>query len=176
MKAIFDLSKEYGFAIVEDASHCIGGEYKGRKIGSCEYSHACVFSFHPVKIMTTGEGGALLTNNPELYKKFALLRSHGITRDESMFVKESHGGWYYEQIDLGPNYRMTDIQAALGSSQLSKLDKFIEKRRALAARYDALFADVSEIRPYQLPDSNSSWHLYVVRVEPENRVSVYIGL
>lgn len=176
MKAIFDLSKEYGFAIVEDASHCIGGEYKGRKIGSCEYSHACVFSFHPVKIMTTGEGGAVLTNNPELYKKFALLRSHGITRDESMFVKESHGGWYYEQIDLGPNYRMTDIQAALGSSQLSKLDKFIEKRRALAARYDALFADVSEIRPYQLPDSNSSWHLYVVRVEPEKRLSVYNGL
>jgi UDP-4-amino-4,6-dideoxy-N-acetyl-beta-L-altrosamine transaminase len=176
MEAISLLAKEYGFAIVEDASHCIGGDYKNNKIGSCEYSDACVFSFHPVKIMTTGEGGAVTTNRDDLNQKFHLLRSHGITRDEGLFEKTNEGGWYYEQVDLAPNYRITDIQAALGLTQLNKVDKFIARRRELASRYNTLYEDVPNIRPYQLPDSNSSWHLYVIQVPAKRRKQIYDSL
>lgn len=164
MAAIATLAHEYGFKIIEDASHCIGAQYKGKKIGSCDYSDFCVFSFHPVKIITTGEGGAVTTRNPDLYKRLVLLRSHGITREESMFEGKSHGAWYYEQLGLSTNYRMTDMQAALGRSQLSRLDQFITRRREIAARYDALFSDFDSMRPHQIPEAESSWHLYVVQV------------
>lgn len=176
MESIARLSKEYGFAVIEDASHCIGGDYKNNKMGSCEYSDICVFSFHPVKIITTGEGGAVTTNNEQLYKKLNLLRTHGITREETLFQKPNEGGWYYEQIDLAPNYRITDIQAALGLSQMSKLDQFILRRRELAQRYNHLFADVEHITPHQAKDTNSSWHLYVIRVPAVRRKEIYDGL
>lgn len=176
MEAIAHLAKEYGFSVIEDASHCIGADYKDSKIGSCHFSDACVFSFHPVKIMTTGEGGAITTKRIDLYNKFNLFRSHGITRDESLFQKSNEGGWYYEQVDLAPNYRITDIQAALGLSQLGKLDMFIERRRQLAARYNELFANVSHIIPEQAKETNSSWHLYVICVPAEQRKNIYDSL
>ena len=137
MKSIYKLSKEYGFRIIEDASHAIGGKYLGEPIGNCEYSDITVFSFHPVKIITTGEGGAAVTNNPKLAKQMKLLSSHGITRDvKDMRVSEPPGPWYYEQIDLGFNYRMTDINAALGLSQMKRLDEYISKRHLIARYYD----------------------------------------
>ena len=129
MKSIYDLSKQYKFKIIEDASHAIGAEYKNKKVGSCEYSDISVFSFHPVKIITTGEGGLACTNNKNIAKKLNILRSHGITRDRDFMENEPHGDWYYEQLDLGLNYRITDIQAALGISQLKRLDQFIQKKK-----------------------------------------------
>lgn len=162
MEKIQQLSKRYGFKIIEDASHAIGGKYKGEPIGNCRYSDITVFSFHPVKIITTGEGGMCLTNDEELYVKMYRLRSHGITRDIAQMVKDPDGPWYYEQIELGFNYRMPDILAALGASQHNRLHEFIEKRHSLAKRYDQLLADKPVTIPWQHPDSYSAFHLYVV--------------
>src|ERR1700690_1734137 len=136
MAPIADLARRFGIVVIEDASHAIGGHYRETTIGSCSFSEMTVFSFHPVKIITTGEGGMILTNRQDLYEKLVRLRSHGITRDPKLMQGESHGPWYYQQIELGFNFRMTDIQAALGTSQISQLEKFIERRRALAGRYN----------------------------------------
>ncbi|KAA1152439.1 UDP-4-amino-4,6-dideoxy-N-acetyl-beta-L-altrosamine transaminase [Pseudoalteromonas sp. FUC4] len=164
MKAIHALSIEYGFKVIEDASHAIGGRYLEQPIGSCEYSDITVFSFHPVKIVTTAEGGAALTNSKALAEKMALYRSHGITRDEVLMENASHGGWYYEQVDLGFNYRMTELQAALGVSQMSRLSEFVTARHELAVRYYDKLASLSIILPYQLPNTYSGLHLYVIRL------------
>lgn len=165
MAKIKELAGKYHFTIIEDASHCIGGDYKGTKIGSCKYSDMTVFSFHPVKIITTGEGGMVLTNNEELYDKLVLYRSHGITRNKGLMENESDGSWYYEQVDLGFNYRMTDMQAALGVSQMKRLNAFVEKRRYLAKRYNKLLQDLPIKLPIKLKDVSSTWHLYVIRYE-----------
>jgi len=164
MKAIFKLSQRYGFKIIEDASHAIGGKYKARYIGGCHYSDITIFSFHPVKIITTGEGGMALTNNNELANKMELLRSHGITRDQAQMTQESAGPWYYQQIDLGFNYRMTDIQAALGASQINRLDSYIASRHALAERYNEKLSDLPVVLPWQNPECHSAYHLYIIRL------------
>ncbi|WP_024589833.1 MULTISPECIES: UDP-4-amino-4,6-dideoxy-N-acetyl-beta-L-altrosamine transaminase [unclassified Pseudoalteromonas] len=164
MKAIHALSIEYGFKVIEDASHAIGGRYLELPIGSCEYSDITVFSFHPVKIVTTAEGGAALTNSKALADKMALYRSHGITRDEALMENASHGGWYYEQVDLGFNYRMTELQAALGVSQMSRLSEFVSARHELAVRYYDKLASLPIVLPYQLPNTYSGLHLYVIRL------------
>jgi UDP-4-amino-4,6-dideoxy-N-acetyl-beta-L-altrosamine transaminase len=169
MKAIYALSKEYGFKIIEDASHAIGGKYLNEPIGNCKYSDITVFSFHPVKIITTGEGGMALTNNPELEKHMSLLRSHGITRNANRMTHEADGEWYYQQVDLGFNYRMTDMQAALGLSQLDRLDDYVLRRHELAGRYDELLKDFPLSAPYQCNDSYSAFHLYIVRLEDGNK-------
>ncbi len=165
MKKISELGKKYGFRIIEDASHCIGGFYDGKPIGSCKYSDITVFSFHPVKIITTGEGGIAMTNSDELGQKLGLFRSHGITRDSDLMTKESEGPWYYQQIELGYNYRMTDIQAALGLSQIQRLSIFIEKRHELAKRYNNLLKELPLKLPFQHPDTHSSFHLYIIRLD-----------
>lgn len=165
MKRIHELSLEYGFTILEDASHAIGADYLGKKVGSCAYSDMAVFSFHPVKIITTGEGGMVLTNNEELYKKLCLYRSHGITRDASLMTHDTDGPWYYQQIDLGYNYRMTELQAALGISQMDRLDEFVNRRRYLVKRYNQLLHDLPVVTPQVLEGANPSWHLYMVRVD-----------
>ncbi|KFN47914.1 hypothetical protein N790_07125 [Arenimonas malthae CC-JY-1] len=164
MDAIHRLGQRYGFRIIEDASHAIGGKYRGEFIGGGRYSDITIFSFHPVKIVTTGEGGMAVTNDDGLAARMALLRSHGITRNPDQFEGESQGPWYYEQIDLGFNYRMTDLQAALGVSQMTRLDEYVATRNELAAEYDALFADIAVTRPWQHPDSYSGRHLYVIRL------------
>jgi UDP-4-amino-4,6-dideoxy-N-acetyl-beta-L-altrosamine transaminase len=164
MEKIADLSQQYGFHVLEDASHAIGGKYQGKAIGGCEYSDLAVFSFHPVKIITTGEGGMVLTNREDLSEKLLRLRSHGITRNSELMQGESHGAWYYQQLELGFNYRMTDIQAALGASQMQRLDEFIARRQFLAQRYNHLLKDLPITLPYQHPDTESSWHLYVIRL------------
>ncbi|MEG6616511.1 UDP-4-amino-4,6-dideoxy-N-acetyl-beta-L-altrosamine transaminase [Peptococcaceae bacterium 1198_IL3148] len=163
MERIAELSKHYGFIVLEDASHAIGGSYKNRKIGSCYFSDMTVFSFHPVKIITTGEGGMVLTNQEELYNKLIRLRTHGITRDYD-FMNEYHGPWYYQQIELGYNYRITDIQAALGLSQLKRLDEFVERRHMLAERYTKYLKELPLVLPWQHPDNYSAFHLYVIRL------------
>ncbi|OLQ86164.1 UDP-4-amino-4,6-dideoxy-N-acetyl-beta-L-altrosamine transaminase [Vibrio panuliri] len=165
MQKIAKLAKEYDFKVIEDASHAIGGKYQGLPIGSCKYSDITVFSFHPVKIVTTAEGGAVMTNQKALSDKMALLRSHGITRDPEQFEGESHGGWYYQQIDLGFNYRMTELQAALGVSQMKRLDDFITARHHLAKRYDELLKPLPVVLPYQLDNTYSGLHLYVIRLQ-----------
>lgn len=165
MAAIGKLAKEYGFKLIEDASHAIGGRYQEQPIGNCEYSDITVFSFHPVKIVTTAEGGAALTNNKELADKMALLRSHGITRDPELMRGESHGGWYYQQIDLGFNYRMTELQAALGVSQMKRLNEFVSARHELARGYYTKLDNLPVILPYQLPDTYSGLHLFVIRLK-----------
>jgi UDP-4-amino-4,6-dideoxy-N-acetyl-beta-L-altrosamine transaminase len=165
MAGIYDLSQRYGFKIIEDASHAIGGKYRGEPIGNCRYSNITVFSFHPVKIITTGEGGMAVTNDKELAKRMQLLRSHGITRDVNEMTRAPDGPWYYQQIDLGYNYRMTDLQAALGLSQMQRLDEFVAKRHAIAKRYDQLLADLPVITPWQHADSYSGLHLYVIRLK-----------
>jgi UDP-4-amino-4,6-dideoxy-N-acetyl-beta-L-altrosamine transaminase len=164
MEQISSLAQEYGFLTIEDASHAIGGSYQNHKIGCCRYSDMTVLSFHPVKIITTGEGGMVLTNRTDLYEKLLVLRSHGITRDEALMTEASHGPWYYQQIDLGYNYRMTDIQAALGISQLTRIDEFVKRRHAIAGKYDAAFLDTPLITPWQHQDSYSACHLYVIRI------------
>ena len=164
MEAIGALAEEYSFRVIEDASHAIGGSYRGQKIGCCEHSDMTVFSFHPAKNLTTGEGGAVVTNDPVLHDAVALLRTHGITRDPSRMKRESHGGWYYEQVDLGLNYRITDVQAVLGLSQLERLDQFIELRHAAAARYDRALADMPVVTPWRDPSGHSGLHLYVIRL------------
>jgi UDP-4-amino-4,6-dideoxy-N-acetyl-beta-L-altrosamine transaminase len=165
MQAIHALSQRYGFKIIEDASHAIGGKYKGELIGNCCYSDITVFSFHPVKIITTAEGGMALTNDFQLADRMALLRSHGITRDPGQMTQEPDGPWYYQQIDLGFNYRMTELQAALGVSQMQRLDEFVSRRHAIAKRYNELLVDFPVTIPWQHPDSYSGLHLYVIRLQ-----------
>jgi UDP-4-amino-4,6-dideoxy-N-acetyl-beta-L-altrosamine transaminase len=162
---IWSLAQEFGFKVLEDASHAIGAKRNGEPVGSCRWSHATVFSFHPVKIITAGEGGAVLTNDALLCQQMQLLRSHGITRDSQLLRMDGVApGWHYEQQQLGFNYRMTDIQAALGLSQLQRLPAFVDQRRALAQRYDALLRHFPVQRPWVAPLNDSAWHLYVVRV------------
>jgi UDP-4-amino-4,6-dideoxy-N-acetyl-beta-L-altrosamine transaminase len=163
MALIADLAEEYGFRVIEDAAHAIGGSYRDYPIGSCRYSAITVFSFHPVKIITTGEGGMLLTNDAGLYRRLSRMRSHGIVRTTELI--ESVGAWSYQQIDLGYNYRMTDIQAALGYSQLQRIEEFLARRRFLASRYGRLLQGSLLELPWQHPDTNSAWHLYVVRLK-----------
>ncbi|MBZ0104045.1 MAG: UDP-4-amino-4,6-dideoxy-N-acetyl-beta-L-altrosamine transaminase [Sulfuricella denitrificans] len=165
MEAIAALSRRYGFSVIEDAAHAIGASYRKRPIGSCEFSDMAVFSFHPVKIITTGEGGMILTNREDHYEKLKRLRSHGITRDARFMQGDIHGPWYYQQIELGYNYRMTDIQAALGASQMTRLDEFVQRRHELAARYQTLLQDLPLTLPWQHPDTRSSFHLYVIRLQ-----------
>lgn len=165
MEVIGELAKEYGFTIIEDASHAIGGKYKGKKVGCCEYSDMTVFSFHPAKIITTAEGGMVLTNKRELYEKLIQFRSHGITRNPEFMDEEPHGAWYYQQISLGYNYRMTDLQAALGISQLKRIEEFIIRRRQLVKRYNESLKDLPLILPFQHPDTDSAWHLYVIQLD-----------
>jgi UDP-4-amino-4,6-dideoxy-N-acetyl-beta-L-altrosamine transaminase len=167
MAAIHALSKQYGFHIIEDASHAIGARYQGEPIGNCRYSDIVVFSFHPVKIITTGEGGMALTNNEQLVAKLRLLRTHGITHDSDIMAYSLPGPWYYEQLELGFNYRMTDLQAALGLSQMARLDAFVARRHELATQYDRKFANLAVITPWQHPDSYSSFHLYVIQLQLE---------
>jgi len=165
MAGIYALSRRYGFKIIEDASHAIGGKYEGQPIGNTRYSDITIFSFHPVKIITTAEGGMALTNNVLLAKRMQLLRNHGITRDASDMTHMPDGPWYYQQIDLGFNYRMTDLQAALGLSQMQRLEEFVKKRHAIAERYDVLLADLPVITPWQHPSTYSALHLYVIRLK-----------
>lgn len=164
LQAIHDLAQEYDFKIIEDASHAIGAEYRGEPVGSGRYSDITVFSFHPVKIITTAEGGMALTNNAPWAEKMALLRSHGITRDSERMTRSGDGPWYYEQVALGFNYRMTELQAALGVSQLARLDQYVTRRHQLAQRYDELLGSLPVVLPWRDHDSRSSVHLYVVRV------------
>lgn len=173
MDKIHKLSIEYGFKIIEDASHAIGGKYKGEPIGNCKYSDITVFSFHPVKIVTTAEGGTCSTNSDELNEKINLLRTHGITRDEHIMVNESHGPWYYEQVGLGFNYRMTDIQAALGYSQLDRLDTYISKRHEISNLYRKLLSSLDVKLPHQLNECYNSYHLFVVQVQEEKRKEIF---
>lgn len=168
MQAIHKLSEQYGFKIIEDACHAIGGEYQQKKIGSCQYSDITVFSFHPVKIITTGEGGACVTNDKVLAEKMKLYRTHGITRNEEEMTTASEGGWYYQQKVLGFNYRITDIQCALGSSQLKRVDKYVEKREEIATTYNRELSHLPLVLPSQMGNARSAWHLYVVQVLPEN--------
>lgn len=164
MAAIHALSQKYGFKIIEDASHAIGGMYKGEPIGNNRYSDITVFSFHPVKIITTAEGGMVLTNNDDLSTRLGLLRSHGITRDPAQMTQPMDGPWFYQQVALGYNYRMTDLQASLGVSQMTRLDQYVARRHAIAARYNKVLADLPIILPWQNSDSYSAYHLYVIRL------------
>lgn len=166
MEEIKQLSLKYGFKIIEDASHAIGGTYLNYPIGSCQFSDITVFSFHPVKIITTAEGGMALTNSDDLAEKMTLLRSHGITRDTNKMTHEPDGAWYYQQIALGYNYRMTELQAALGLSQLSRLSEFVAKRHEIACSYNALLSELPVYRPYfETEKSHSGLHLYVIRLK-----------
>jgi UDP-4-amino-4,6-dideoxy-N-acetyl-beta-L-altrosamine transaminase len=165
MKKIHSLGKEYGFKIIEDASHAIGGKYLGRPIGGCQYSDITVFSFHPVKIITTAEGGLATTNDEKLAERMQLFRNHGITRDVKLMTRLSEGDWYYQQVDLGYNYRMTELQAALGVSQFQRLDEFIARRHVLYERYDSLLGDLPVIKPHQKKDNYSALHLYPIQID-----------
>lgn len=165
MRAIHALSKEYGFKIIEDASHAIGGKYLNEPIGNCRYSDITVFSFHPVKIVTSAEGGMAITNDDRLAEKLTLLRSHGITRTPSLMTKPMEGSWYYQQVDLGFNYRMTDLQGALGASQMARLAHYVARRHELANRYDKLLDGLPVITPWQEKESYSAYHLYVIRLK-----------
>ena len=178
MQAIHTLSQQYGFRIIEDASHALGGCYQGAPIGNGRYSDITVFSFHPVKIIAAGEGGMALTNNTELDEKMRLLRNHGITRDPAKMVGESQGECYYQQIELGYNYRMTDIQAALGTSQMTRLDEFIQRRHAIAHRYNDTLGALPLTIPWQHPDAYSAFHLYPIRVlgQQKRRQKILGGL
>ncbi|MGE8151607.1 UDP-4-amino-4,6-dideoxy-N-acetyl-beta-L-altrosamine transaminase [Pseudomonas vancouverensis] len=165
MRRIAELAERYEFTVIEDASHAAGAYYAGRPVGCGEFAAMTVFSFHPVKIITSAEGGMVMTNSAELAERLQRLRSHGMTRDPQQMTGPSHGPWYYEQTELGFNYRITDLQAALGLSQLNKLEAFIERRRTLAARYDRLLAYLPLTLPSAQPEAESSWHLYVVRLQ-----------
>jgi UDP-4-amino-4,6-dideoxy-N-acetyl-beta-L-altrosamine transaminase len=180
MREIKRLSERYGFRIIEDASHAIGADYLAEPVGSCRYSDICIFSFHPVKIITTGEGGAALTNDATLAQRMRSLRSHGVTRDPDSWNGAGDGDWYYEQQQLGFNYRMTDIQAALGCSQMKRLRAFVGRRRQIAAQYDAALDHALLVRPWQHADTASCYHLYPVRItaqdERRNRRTVFEGM
>ena len=166
MEAIHALAQHYGFRVIEDAAHAVGGRYKGEPIGNCQYSDITVFSFHPVKIITTGEGGMALTSDAQLATRLRLFRSHGITSDAAdMHPRPPDELWNYQQIDLGFNYRMTDIHAALGSSQMQWIDEFVAKRHTIARRYDEMLADMPIVTPWQHPDCYSSYPLYVIRLK-----------
>lgn len=165
MRAIGMLANDYGFSVIEDASHGIGGRYLDGRIGSCTYSSITVFSFHPVKIVTTGEGGMAVTNDPELADQMRLLRSHGITRDQKKMQERSHGPWYYQQIALGFNYRMTDIQAALGASQMQRIDGYVQSRHKVAQRYSEQLVELPIILPWQSPETYSAYHLYPIQID-----------
>jgi len=165
MAAIGALAQRFGFKVIEDASHAIGGSYAGQKIGTCAHSDITVFSFHPVKIVTTAEGGMAMTKCVDLATRMELFRSHGITRDPALMTNEAEGAWYYQQIELGYNYRLTDLQAALGISQVTRLDEFVTKRHALADRYDALLADLPLTLPTRAQGNLSGLHLYPVRLQ-----------
>lgn len=173
MAAIGALADEFGVRVVEDASHAIGGWYGKRPVGACQHSDIAVFSFHPVKIVTSAEGGAATTQDPELARRMLLFRSHGVTRDETLYEGESHGGWYYQQVELGLNYRMTDLQAALGLAQMTRLGEYVARRNALAERYDALLGDLPLDRPGRLEQAYSAFHLYVIRVDASRRRQVF---
>lgn len=168
MQAIHALAQKYGFKVIEDASHAIGGKYQGEPIGNCLYADITVFSFHPVKIITTAEGGMCLTNNAELANKMALFRSHGITRDPAQMTRGPYGPWYYQQIELGYNYRMTELQAALGVNQMMRLDSYVSRRHQLARRYDELLVSLPVTIPWQHPDSYSGLHLYPILLQLDN--------
>lgn len=174
MDEIHAIARKHNIIVIEDAAHALGADYKGRKIGSI--SDMTTFSFHPVKHITTGEGGMITTNNKELYDRLVLFRSHGITRDES-FLEKNEGGWYYEQLGLGYNYRITDIQCALGISQMKKIDRFVERRREIAKRYDEAFKSMEGIvTPKQEEGCNNSWHLYVIQIRNKKRKEVFDAL
>jgi len=162
MAAIGALARRYGFRVIEDASHAIGGTYRGAPIGNCSHSDITVFSFHPVKIITTGEGGLATTNDPALARRMGLLRSHGITRDAGEMTREPDGPWYYQQVALGFNYRMTDIQAALGRSQLLRIDEWVARRHQIADAYDRDLAALPVTTPFRSPEGRSALHLYVI--------------
>ena len=164
MKAIHDLALKYNFKVIEDASHAIGGKYQNEFIGNCRYSDITVFSFHPVKIITTAEGGMALTNDDSLAQEMNLYRSHGVTRDQSLMTHEPDGPWYYQQVALGYNYRMTELQGALGITQMQRLDQFVSQRHVLAKRYNELLSELPLTLPWQHPDSYSGLHLYVIRL------------
>lgn len=171
MDAIHSIAREHGLIVIEDGAHALGSVYKGKKVGSM--SDMTTFSFHPVKPITTGEGGMILTDNEDFYKKMILFRSHGITRDDSMMTRND-GPWFYQQFDLGYNYRITDIQCALGCSQMKKLDRFLARRKEIVAHYNEAFADCDNIiTPYQLSDTESGWHLYIVQVKNCDRRQVF---
>lgn len=165
VKSIKKLADEYHFKIIEDACHAIGGEYRGKPIGNCQYSDISVFSFHPVKIITTAEGGMATTNDAEIFENMRLFRNHGITRDEKQMTKEPDGPWYYQQIGLGYNYRMTDVQAALGISQLERLKDYVKKRNDIADLYDELLDGLPVVTPSRIEDGVSSFHLYVILIK-----------
>ncbi|WBQ14338.1 UDP-4-amino-4,6-dideoxy-N-acetyl-beta-L-altrosamine transaminase [Hyphomonadaceae bacterium BL14] len=169
MARIADLARAHGVRIIEDASHSIGAAYLGRPVGSCTHSDITVFSFHPVKIITTAEGGMALTNDASLAGRMELLRSHGITRQAELMTHVSDGPWYYQQLELGWNYRMTEMQAALGLSQIERLDAFIARRRALADAYDDALAGLPLRRPGRQHGADSSWHLYIIRLDDPAR-------
>lgn len=171
MDAIHSIAREHGLIVIEDGAHALGSVYKGKKVGSM--SDMTTFSFHPVKPITTGEGGMIVTDKEDFYKKMVLFRSHGITRDDSMMTRND-GPWFYQQFDLGYNYRITDIQCALGCSQMKKLDRFLARRKEIVARYNEAFVDCDNIiTPYQLSDTESGWHLYIVQVKNCDRRQVF---
>jgi UDP-4-amino-4,6-dideoxy-N-acetyl-beta-L-altrosamine transaminase len=167
MRKIYSLGQEYGFKIIEDASHAIGGKYLDQPIGGCQYSDITVFSFHPVKIITTAEGGLATTNDERLLERMQLFRSHGVTRDPELMTKKSEGGWYYQQVELGFNYRMTELQAALGVSQMERLDEFVALRHEHQKRYDELLKNLPIIIPYQDLNSYSALHLYPIQIQTD---------
>lgn len=176
MSAIAELARRYQFRVIEDASHAIGGKYRNGLVGNCRYSDITIFSFHPVKIVTTAEGGMALTNDETLAAKMSLLRSHGITRDPTLMDQEADGPWYYQQTELGFNYRMTEMQAALGVSQMDRIETYVARRHAIARRYDALLQDIPVVRPIQTADAYSAYHLYPVRVPAADRQKVFESL
>ncbi len=176
MAAIAVLAAEYGFAVIEDASHAIGGSYQGAPVGNCAHSDICVFSFHPVKIVTTAEGGLATTQNAALAQKLDLLRSHGVTRDPKLMTQAPDGPWYYQQVMLGWNYRMTELQAALGVSQMTRLSAYVARRNALAARYDRILSPLDIGLPMIAPDCVSAFHLYIIQVDADRRLSIFNAL
>lgn len=177
MAAIGALARQYGVRVIEDASHAIGGRWQGAPVGNCRHSDITVFSFHPVKIITTAEGGLATTNDPELAARMERLRSHGITRDPNLMTHAPDGPWYYQQIELGLNYRMTEMQAALGLSQMARLEPFVARRHVLAERYDAALADLPLTTPWRHPDSYSAFHLFVILLDRAARHrAVFEGL
>lgn len=173
MQQIQQLTQAHGIVLIEDAAHALGGEYLGKKIGCCEFSDMAVLSFHPVKSITSAEGGAVLTNNAKFATALPLFAKHGTTRDPALMQSESDGPWYYQQIELGYNYRLSDLHAALGLSQVKKLDQFIAKRRILAQRYKLALQDLALRLPNHESDMSSAWHLYMVELTEHDRLSVY---